>query len=204
MYNNLTDEDILELVGKGDQNALDFLLAKYKSLASKISRSYFLVGAESEDLLQEAMLGLYSACRHFNKKLHASFKTFANLCITRAVQTAVKLANRQKNKFLKESYSLSNQGAVVFDEKDEDGEDICLYIPADTLAPEDELLARERELEIEKIIDENLSKKEKNVLSLYLKGLSYVEIANVLGDTTKAVDNAIVRTKKKLEEVLKK
>lgn len=203
MYNNLTDEQILDLFYKGDQDALDFLLDKYKSLASKISRSYFLIGAESEDLLQEAMLGLYSACRNFNKKLHTSFKTFAGLCITRAVQTAVKVANRQKNKFLNESYSLSNQGTVMFDEKDEDGEDICLYIPANTPAPEDALIAREQEMELAKIIDDNLSKKEKNVLSLYLKGLSYLEIANKLGETTKSVDNAITRTKKKLEEILK-
>ena len=81
--------------------------------------------------------------------------------------------------------------------------DSKLNIPANTPAPEDELIAREREFEIEKIIDENLSKKEKNVLSLYLKGLSYVEIANTLGENTKSVDNAITRTKKKLEEILK-
>lgn len=203
MYSNLTDEKILELYKQGDEVALDFLLNKYKSLASKISRSYFLVGAESEDLLQEAMLGLYSACRSYTADSNASFKTFANLCITRAIQTAVKIANRQKYKLLNESYSLSSQGTVSFDEKDEQGEEVCLYIPSASLAPEDILIANEREKEIEKTIEDNLSKKEKSVLSLYLKGLSYVEIANVLGETTKSVDNAISRTKKKLEELLK-
>lgn len=203
MYNNLTDEKILELYKRGDESALDFLLNKYKSLASKISRSYFLIGAESEDILQEAMLGLYSACRNYESNSNASFKTFATLCITRAIQSAVKIANRQKYKFLNESYSLSNQGTVTFDEKDSSGEEICLYIPSSILPPEDALIASEREREIEQIIEDNLSKKEKNVLSLYLKGLSYLEIANALGETTKSVDNAISRTKKKLEELLK-
>lgn len=201
MYSNLTDEKILELYKEGNEDALDFLLSKYKSLASKISRSYFLVGAESEDILQEAMLGLYSACRSYQKGT-TSFKTFATLCITRSVQSAVKIANRQKNKLLNESYSLSNQGTVIFDEKDEQGEEICLYIPSTSLEPEDALLQSEREKEIEKIIEDNLSKKEKSVLNLYLKGLSYAEIANALGETTKSVDNAISRTKKKLEELL--
>lgn len=201
MYYNLTDEEILELYKQGKEDALDFLLNKYKSLASKVSRSYFLIGAESEDILQEAMLGLYSACRNFQKG-NTSFKTFATLCITRAVQSAVKMANRQKNKLLNESYSLTNQGTVVFDEKDQDGDDVCLYIPSNNLDPEDALLAHEREQEIEKIIEENLSKKEKSVLNLYLKGLTYAEIANALGETTKSVDNAISRTKKKLEELL--
>ena len=99
MYCNLSDEQILNLYKTGDENALDFLLNKYKSLASKIARSYFLVGAESEDILQEAMLGLYSACRTYIDN-GSSFKSFATLCITRAVQSAVKKANRLKNKML--------------------------------------------------------------------------------------------------------
>lgn len=202
MYTNLTDEEIIKLYRAGDEFALDFLLNKHKSLATKISRSYFLVGAESEDLLQEAMLGLYSACRKFDERQNASFKTFATICITRAVQSAVKMANRQKNRALNESYSLTNQGTVVLDELDSDGDDVCLYVPSQTLPPEDAFLAMEREQEINKLIEDNLSKKEKSVLSLYLKGLSYMEIANALGENTKSVDNAIARTKKKLEEVL--
>lgn len=201
LYTNLTDEEIIKLYRTGDESALDFLLNKHKSLATKISRSYFLVGAESEDLLQEAMLGLYSACRKFDERLNASFKTFATICITRAVQSAVKMANRQKNRALNESYSLTNQGTVVLDESDIDGE-LCLYVPSQTLPPEDAFMEMEREQEINKLIEENLSKKEKSVLALYLKGLSYMEIASALGENTKSVDNAIARTKKKLEEVL--
>lgn len=203
MYKKLTDEEILNKWSKGDDNALDFLLKKYKTLANKISRSYFLVGAENEDILQEAMIGLYSACRNFKLDAHTSFKTFATLCITRAVQSAVKKANTMKNKFLNESYSLTSQGTVILDSNDNNDEEVCLYIPSTTLAPEDIVLAEEREKEIENIIDENLSKKEKSVLNLYLKGLSYTEIANTLNENIKSIDNAISRTKRKLEDLLK-
>ena len=202
MYLGLSDEQILNLYKTGDENALDFLLNKYKSLASKIARSYFLVGAESEDILQEAMLGLYSACRTYIDN-GSSFKSFATLCITRAVQSAVKKANRLKNKMLNESLSLSNQGTVLLDGKDEEDDDVSLYVPSQILDPEDALLAEEQKRELNKIINENLSLKEKRVLVLYLNGLSYSQIAEELGDNTKAVDNAISRTKKKLEELLK-
>ena len=149
MLNKLSDEKILELYAEGNDMALDFLLKKYKHLASKIARSYFLVGAESEDILQEAMLGLYSACRNYKKENVSSFKTFASLCINRAVQSAVKKANRKKNKPLNQSYSLSNQGTVVFGNNEDEDEDICLYIPSVELEPEDALLASERKIEIE-------------------------------------------------------
>ena len=202
MYTNLTDEQILDLYRNGDDNALDFLLEKYKLLASKIARSYFLVGAQSEDILQEAMIGLYSACRTFDAKAQTSFKSFATLCINRAVQSAIKTANRLKNKYLNESYTLTSQGAVMLDDVVGENEDVCLYIPSNTIQPEDALLANERKVELKNIIEENLSKKEKNVLALYLTGLSYAEIADRLGETTKSVDNAISRTKKKLFDEL--
>lgn len=202
MYSSLSDEQILALYKQGDEYALDFLLEKYKSLASKIARSYFLIGAESEDILQEAMLGLYSACRTYNEN-ESSFKSFATLCITRAVQSAVKKANRLKNKMLNESLSLSNQGAVLMEGKDEEDEDVNLYIPSNILDPENALLVEEQKNELNRIINENLSIKEKRVLVLYLNGLSYSQIAEKINDNTKAVDNAISRTKKKLEEILK-
>ncbi|MBE7082154.1 MAG: sigma-70 family RNA polymerase sigma factor [Clostridiales bacterium] len=202
MYKNLSDEEILDKYKQGDEYALDFLLYKYKSLASKIARSYFLIGAESEDMLQEAMLGLYTACRTFVKGMSA-FKSFATLCITRAVQSAVKSANRQKNKPLNDYLTLNNQGAVIFDANEDQDEDLVIYIPSNTLDPEKALLKEEEKQEINNMINENLSNKEKKVFQLYLQGLSYSEIAEKLGETTKSVDNAISRTKKKLEEVLK-
>lgn len=202
MYSSLSDEQVLAEYKTGDEQALDFLLEKYKSLASKIARSYFLIGAESEDILQEAMIGLYSACRTYNQSA-SSFKSFATLCITRAVQSAVRKANRLKNKLLNESISLSNQGSVILDGKDEDDDGVNLYVSSDIQDPEDVLLQEERKKELHKIISENLSLKEKQVLILYLNGLSYSEIAEKIGANTKTVDNAISRTKKKLEEILK-
>ena len=148
MYKNLSDEQILKLYKQGDEKALDFLLNKYKLLASKKARSYFLAGAESEDLLQEAMLGLYTACRTFNVETGNQFLPFASLCITSAVLDAVKKANRQKNKVLNESLSLTNQGTVITEGKDEDNEDIVLYIPSESLDPENALLNKERKNEI--------------------------------------------------------
>ncbi len=199
-YGNLSDEKIIELYRQGDENALDFLLDKYKFLASKIARSYFLVGAETEDIVQEAMLGLYSACRNYVEST-ASFKSFATLCITRAVQTAVKKANRIKNKMLNESLSLSSQGSIFLKNKD-DEEPINLYIPSDVLDPENAVLAEEQKAEMNKVINERLSVKEKRVLVLYLNGLTYSQIAEKLKESVKAVDNAITRTKKKLEILL--
>ncbi len=204
MYSALTDEEVLLKVNEGSEPALDFLLNKYKSLASKISRSYFLVGGESEDLLQEAMIGLYSACRNYNKSANTNFKTFATLCITRSVQSAVKMANRQKYKLLNESYSLSNQGEVELAEKDENGEEVCLYVPSDLPDPEDALLEAEQEKQLKQVLEENLSKKEMQVLGLYLKGMTYAQIAGIISDTTKSVDNAIARTKRKLQEIFGK
>lgn len=200
MYKNLTDEQILLKYKEGDEQALDFLLTKYKSLASKIARSYFLVGAESEDVIQEAMLGLYSACRTY-KHDGSAFKSFATLCITRSVQSAVKKANRLKNKMLNESLSLSNQGSVLLDGTQE--EEVDLYLPSNVLDPQDILLDQEHMQELNHAINENLSIKEKLVLKYYLRGLSYIEIAGKIGSTTKSVDNAISRTKKKLEKLLK-
>ena len=163
MYKNLTDEQILLKYRQGDEQALDFLLTKYKSLASKIARSYFLVGAESEDVIQEAMLGLYSACRTY-KHDGSSFKSFATLCITRSVQSAVKRANRLKNKMLNESLSLSNQGSVLLDGTQE--EEVDLYLPSDILDPQDILLDQEHMQELNHAINESLSQKEKIVLKI--------------------------------------
>lgn len=202
MYNNLTDEEVLEKYKSGDDSALDFLLEKYKSLASKISRSYFLVGAESEDILQEAMIGLYSACRTFDKSNNSSFKTFATLCINRSIQTAIKKANRQKNKILNESFSLTNQGTVIMDDPNAQDEEIYLYVPSNVVLPEDLIIAKERAEELKQAFNSCLSTKEKKVLTLYLKGMSYADIAKNLGENTKSVDNAISRTKKKLETII--
>ncbi len=194
---NLTDEELIEKAKKGDENALDFLLNKYKRMASKIARSYFLIGAEYEDLVQEAMIGLYKAYVSYNNKSGASFSTFARQCITRNVQTAVKMANRKKNQMLNNSISLSSQGSVVVHSEKED-EDINLVIPSNLLPPDEKLIENEKLNAIKEKIKNALSKLELEVLIAFLNGNSYSQIAQKMNMTNKSVDNALSRVRHKL------
>ncbi len=193
---NLTDEELIDLAKNGDELALDFLLDRYKLLASKIARSYFLIGAEYEDLLQEAMIGLYKAYMSYDKTNKASFSTFATTCITRNVQTAVKTANRKKNQILNSSISLTNQGGLR-KQGDED-EDITLIIPSTSLTPDEKLIESETLKSIKEKIKQCLSKFELDVLVLYLQGYSYTQIAQKLNLTNKSIDNALSRIRHKL------
>ena len=196
-YKKLDDEKLVELSKAGDEEALDFLLSRFKPLALSISRSYFLVGGEQEDVMQEAMIGLYKACLGYHAGMGASFATFARKCITRNVQTAVKIANRKKNQLLNSSYNLSPQGEVVFGEE-EDDEELCLVIPSKQLLPEEALIEEEKILEIKADIIKKLSNFELVVFKHYLKGLTYIEIAEKLKTQPKAIDNALSRIKTKL------
>lgn len=194
---NLSDELLIEKARTGNEVALDILMNRYKHLASKIARSYFLVGAENEDLLQEAMIGLYKAYLSYDKTKGASFSTLANLCITRNVQTAVKTYNTKKNQVLSQSISLSSSGSIKVHNEDND-EDIHIVIPSSALAPDEKLIESEKIKVIKEQIKNSLSKKELSVLLYFLKGLSYIQIANKLNMTTKAVDNALARVRGKL------
>ena len=194
---NLTDEKLIEKAKAGDENALDFLLAKYKRLACKIARSYFLIGAEYEDLVQEAMIGLYKAYMSYNSQNGASFSTFARQCITRNIQTAVKTANRKKNQMLNNSISLSNQGSVVV-HSEKDDEDINLIIPSNMLPPDEKLIENEKLNYIKEKIKNVLSKLELEVLINYLNGNSYTQIAKKMNMSNKSVDNALSRVRQKL------
>ena len=196
-YKILADEKLVELAKTGDENALDFLLARFKPLALSVSRSYFLVGGEQDDVMQEAMIGLYKACLGYHEDMGASFATFARKCITRNVQTAVKVANRKKNQLLNNSYNLSPQGEVIFGDEAED-EELCLIIPANQLLPDEALIEEEKILEIKKDIVKRLSNFELIVFKNYLKGLSYIEIAEKLKTQPKVIDNALNRIKNKL------
>lgn len=194
---NLSDDMLIEKAKSGDESSLVFLLNKYKIMASKIARSYFLVGAEYDDLLQEAMIGLYKAYVSFDNSCGASFATFAHKCITRNVQSAVKMANRKKNQMLNNSVSLTSQGAIEVSPDDSD-EDINLVIPSDALSPDEKLIESEKLAEIKEKIKSALSKLELNVLMLFLKGDSYCEIATKLNMNNKSVDNALSRVRHKL------
>lgn len=192
---NLSDEILTQKAKQGDIKSLDFLMQKYKKLANKIARSYFLLGAEYDDLLQEAMIGLYKAISSFNKDSTASFHTFAHMCITRNVQSAVKTANRQKNQILNSSLSLDEkvESGFSFDETN----DINLFVLS-TKSPDEKLIENENFVEIKEKIKDALSNFELKVLMHYLSGESYTQIAQKLNVENKSIDNALSRIRNKL------
>lgn len=193
----MEDIDLIRKAKQGDEASLELLLAKFKPLACKIARKYFLAGQDEEDLYQEAMIGLFKAEQSFNETAGQDFKSFATLCINRQIQTAVKNSNRKKNKILNESISLNNQGGIDNYESD-DEEQLYFIIPSSSPLPDDELIYKEKVDEIKNAIDQKLSTYERKVLSLYLKGLSYKEMGQILEKETKSIENCLSRIKSKL------
>ncbi len=193
----MEDIDLIRKAKQGDETSLELLLAKFKPLACKIARKYFLAGQDEEDLYQEAMIGLFKAEQSFNEAAGQDFKSFATLCINRQIQTAVKNSNRKKNKILNESISLNNQGGIDVYESD-DEEQLYFIIPSSSPLPDDELIYKEKVDEIKNAIDQKLSTYERKVLSLYLKGLSYKEMGQILEKETKSIENCLSRIKSKL------
>lgn len=193
----MEDIDLIRKAKQGDETSLELLLAKFKPLACKIARKYFLAGQDEEDLYQEAMIGLFKAEQSFNETAGQDFKSFATLCINRQIQTAVKNSNRKKNKILNESISLNNQGGIDVCESD-DEEQLYFIIPSSSPLPDDELIYKEKVDEIKNAIDQKLSTYERKVLSLYLKGLSYKEMGQILEKETKSIENCLSRIKSKL------
>ncbi len=190
-----TDEELVKMIQGGSEEAEEILFSKFKPMVSSVARSYFLLGAELDDLIQEGMIGLYKACQKFSEK-NASFKTFAYLCIKRQIQSAVKQANRQKNKILNSYVSLDAQGGY----KEGVGEEeALLIIPSNKLSPDDEMIEKENYKEILEKIKRALTPLELKVLTLYLKGNSYQTISKMVGKNYKSVDNSLHRIKNKLE-----
>ena len=188
----MTDEQLALKARSGDESSVNELLTKYKPLVSKLSRSYFLTDGDSEDILQEGMIGLYKAIRHYDKNKNASFKTFASTCIKHQLQSAIKIASAEKHKVLSTALSINDPS-----QDDEDGE-LEIYIPSSLPSPDDKLLERERMSEIKQKIKEVLSSLELEVLSLYLKGYNYNEISSISKLSKKSIDNALTRIKNKL------
>lgn len=190
-----TDEELVKLIKAGEIGAEEELFSRFKPMVSSVARSYFLLGSELDDLIQEGMIGLYKACQSYSEK-NASFKTFAYICIKRQIQSAVKHANRQKNKILNNYVSLDAQGGY----KTGDGEEEALLIlPSSNLSPDDEMIEKENLEEILNKIKSALSPLELKVLTLYLKGNSYQTISKMVGKNYKSVDNSLHRIKNKLE-----
>ena len=199
-YEALTDEELIERIRMGDSDAEDVLYIRYKQVVRSKARTYFLVGADREDIIQEGMIGLYKAVCDYEFGKQASFRAFAELCITRQIITAIKSATRKKHIPLNTYVSLSRP---VYE--DGDGERTLIDVLETTRIsdPEEALIGRESYEAVARDIENALSKLEREALSLYLQGLSYQQIAVAMGRSTKCVDNAIQRVKKKLEERLR-
>jgi RNA polymerase sigma factor, sigma-70 family len=193
-YANLTDEQIISQIKEGDEQALSFLLDKYKDLVNSKVGKYFIIGAEREDIIQEGMIGLYKAIRGFDHCKQNTFKTFANLCIERQLITAIKSSNRQKHMPLN-SYLSLNTSAY---DNDEDGTELIETFEVDTIEdPLETIMKKESFDEIQKTMHKSLSKFEEQVLDRYIQGESYEIIAKRLDTPVKSVDNAIQRIRKK-------
>ena len=198
-YQEMPDDDIVLLAQKGDNEALLFILKKYKSFVKGRARSYFLIGADREDIIQEGMIGLYKAIRDFKADKQVTFRAFAEICITRQIITAVKAATRQKNVPLNSYISLNkpvyeeNTNQTFFD----------IFTTDPQANPEDMVIDQEAYNNIELKINKILSPFEMKVLNMYLEGKNYHQMSVDLNRDHKSIDNALQRIKKKLERALK-
>ncbi|MBQ1793095.1 MAG: RNA polymerase sporulation sigma factor SigH [Peptostreptococcaceae bacterium] len=198
---SVAQQDEYEMVLKasnGDIIALEHIINKYKNFVKAKAKSYFLVGADKEDIIQEGMIGLYKAIRDFDGSKTNSFKCFAEICITRQIITAIKTATRQKHIPLNSYVSLNKP---IYDE--ESDRTLMDIIAASIITDPEELIISKEELKnIESKMNEILSKLELQVLELYLNGKSYQYIADIIGRDVKSIDNALQRVKRKMEKYL--
>ena len=197
-YLQMTDEEIISLAQNGDALAQEYLLSKYKNFLRSKARSYFLIGADHEDIVQEGMIGLYKAIRDYRADKLSSFRAFAELCITRQIITAIKTATRQKHIPLNSYVSLNKP--IYEDESDRTLMDVITE--GRSTDPEELIIGQESYVSIESRIDEALSPLERKVLAAYLDGKSYQEIAKNLDRHVKSIDNALQRVKHKLEKLI--
>lgn len=198
-FENMSDEEIV-LDAKDSDNtiALDYLINKYRNFVRAKARSYFLIGADREDIIQEGMIGLYKAIRDFRTDKLSSFRAFAELCVTRQIITAIKTATRQKHIPLNSYVSLNKP---IYDE-DSDRTLLDVLSGSKVSDPEELVISREEFIDIEEKMGEILSDLEWKVLMAYLDGKSYQEIAVELDRHVKSIDNALQRVKRKLERYL--
>ena len=185
----MTDEELIDQLREGDRQVMDYICDKYKNLVRSKAKSMYILGGDSEDLIQEGMLGLFKAVRDYKPGKEASFATFAGLCIDRQMYSAVASSQRQKhqplNSFVSLSEPVSEQELRLVDEE----------------TPEEIMISRENVIGMHERIKERLSKFEYQVLELYLKGYDYTQIAEKLGKQPKAIDNALQRIRSKVREV---
>jgi len=194
----LEDDDLLRLVRQGDSQTLDVLIHRYISFVRGKARTYFLIGADKEDIIQEGMIGLYKAIRDYDESKQSSFKAFAELCVTRQIITAIKTATRQKHIPLNSYVSLDKP---IYDEEN-DRTLLDVIAGSREIDPQEMLINQENFGDMEVKLSELLSGLEKQVLHLYLDGRTYQEISDRLNRHVKSIDNALQRVKRKLEQLM--
>ena len=201
-YDNIKDEDLIEIIKSGDELAFDYLMNKYKELVNIKVSKYYIIGAEREDIVQEGLIGLFKAIKSYRPDMQNSFKSFANMCIERQVITAIKTSNRQKHMPLNSYLSLN---ISAYDEEEGESDASLLDVFNNTLIedPLDTITKKEYYQDIENTIEKSLSDFEKKVLNKYINGKSYVEIAEDLDTPVKSIDNAIQRIRKKATKEIK-
>lgn len=197
-YAEVPDEETVKMAQQGEQFAVEFLVDKYKNFVRAKARTYFLIGADREDIIQEGMIGLFKAIRDYRVDKLTSFRAFAELCITRQIITAIKTATRQKHIPLNSYVSLNKP---IYDE-DSDRTLMDIITTHRITNPEEIIISREEFVFIEKKMGEILSSLEWKVLMSYLEGKSYQEISMDLKRHVKSIDNALQRVKRKLEKYL--
>ena len=197
-FTEMSDEELVSLVHSGNTEALDYLITKYRHFVRMKARSYFLIGADKEDIIQEGMIGLYKTIRDFRSDKLSSFRAFAELCIIRQIITAIKTATRQKHIPLNSYVSLDKP--IYDEESDRTLMDVLTGNGVDD--PEELMINNEEFMYMEAKMGEVLSNLEKEVLALYLDGQSYQEISEKLERHVKSIDNALQRVKRKLERHL--
>lgn len=192
----IDDETLASKANLGDEKAENEIFERYKGLVVKIARSYFILGGEMEDIVQEGMIGLYKALKGYDKKKNASFKTFAIMCIKHQIQSAIKVANAKKNSPLSNSVSLQS-----FSENSDD-EDFLPVSLIFQISPDEKVINKENYQNLLENIKKMLSDKEFQVLKYYLKGYTYKEISNILETSEKSIDNSLSRIKSKLKKLI--
>ena len=204
-YEKCSDEELIVRLRDGEEAITDYIMDKYKNLVRSKAKSMYILGADREDLIQEGMIGLFKAIRDYDAGRDASFFTFADLCVSRQMYTAVQAAGRQKHAPLNTYISLyANAAEHDMTGDGEEGELINSVISQSDKNPEELLIDKENVERLEKTIEKELSSFEKQVLDLYLTGMKYSQIARVLGRDDKSTDNALQRIKAKLKKAISK
>ena len=201
-YTEISDEELIERLRDGESRITDFLMNKYKNLVRSKAKSMYILGADSEDLIQEGMIGLFKALRDYDMGRDASFLTFSDLCVSRQMYTAVQASRRKKHTPLNSYISLYSDVTEKGENGGEETELVNVLSSFTDKSPEEEWIDRENLELLEKIIEKELSGFEKQVLDLYLTGMGYAQIARVLGRDGKSTDNALQRIKSKLRRAI--